>query len=90
MVLAAELEDGEWVPRLRRVRAVEREQLLRRDDVRAYRDAYALDQVEARLPRESEKSKVKEIGKGPVRIKTGDRLKMQGFGPDHPNHPDRR
>jgi hypothetical protein len=48
-LLEPELLDGEWVPRLRRPRAPELLELLGRPELRAIRDAYALDQMEGRM-----------------------------------------
>lgn len=80
MVLDADADDQ---PVLRRARALEREQLLRRPDVQRIRDAYALDQVEARLRRVSDKPKVvKNVTGRRARVRSGDVVRLDFRGPE--------
>lgn len=73
-------DDG--APELRRARPLERERLLRRHDVRTVRDAYQLDQIEARLPRASEKAMVKDVGGGVEKVRSGETVRFEFKGPD--------
>jgi hypothetical protein len=82
MVLEAELLDDEWVPHFRRPRLLERDALLKRPDVAAIRDAWNLDQLEARVSSQSEKAKVKDVTGRKVRTRSGEKVKLEWKGPD--------
>jgi hypothetical protein len=82
MVIDTELLDDEWVPVFRRPHLLERDRLLKRPDVAAIRDAWNLDQLEARVASQSEKSKVKNVTGQRARVKSGQQVKLEWKGPD--------
>lgn len=82
MVLDDRGDPDELVPELRRPRLLERDHLLKRADVSAIRDAWNLDQLEARVASQAEKSKVKNVTGQRARVKSGQQVRLEWKGPD--------
>ena len=81
LLRAAQLEEGRpWYPTLDKVPRWALVELRGRPDVKRLLDAFALVDFEARMARASEKPK--EVGPGPVKIRSGTKLRLVGKGPD--------
>lgn len=81
MVLDDKGDPDELVPELRRPHLLERDRLLKRPDVAAVRDAWNLDQLEARVASTSEKAKVKNVTGQRHRTKSGEQVRLEWKGP---------
>ena len=77
-----ELLPGDLLPVLRRPRLLERDQLMKRPDVAAVRDAWNLDQLEAHVSSQAEKGKVKNVTGRRHRTKSGETVRLEYHGPD--------
>lgn len=82
MVLDVDDPPDGLVPELRRPRLLERDTLLKRPDVAAVRDAWNLDQLEARVSSQAEKAKVKDVTGRKARVKSGEQVRLEYRGPD--------
>lgn len=70
------LEVVDGTPILRRLWAHEKEPARLDPGVKAFRDAFQVDQLEARMTRPKDKNKTV--------VQHGRRLKFEGYGPEHP------